>query len=61
MYEIFYTLVYFIFILPALMFDEAYIKFKKFMSVGNRWWNLPYYLLAGLVLFLIFLLLSGYR
>ena len=61
MFAIIWKIWYFIVILPILIIQEGWARFKVFMSQGNRWHNLPYFLLAFFVILLIILLLAGYR
>ena len=61
MFDILKLVWYFVVILPYLIFLEGWAMFKIFMSKGNRWHNLPYFLLAFFVILLIILLLAGYR
>ncbi len=61
MYEIVMKIIYFIFILPYLIFEEAWAMFKKFMDKDKkRWEYFPYFLLAIFVVLLVVLLFSGY-
>jgi len=61
MFEIFFRIWYFIAILPILIAIEGYSMFKKFMSQGNRWAKMPYFLLIFFVILLVLLLIAGYR
>jgi hypothetical protein len=61
MFEILMKIWFFIAILPLTIAQEGWGMFKKFMDKGNRWHNLPYFLLIVLVVLLIILFLAGYK
>ena len=58
-----YFVVFMVIILPALIVLEGLKMFFSFMTRNNKgwWWNLPYILIVILSLFMVVLLLFGYR
>ncbi|OGI57607.1 hypothetical protein A3B85_03060 [Candidatus Nomurabacteria bacterium RIFCSPHIGHO2_02_FULL_37_13] len=61
MFEIFFKIIFLIFILPVLIFFEGFSKFKALMNKKNWWWIIPYFLIVVLIILLLILWGYGYR
>lgn len=59
--EIFAKVVFFIVMLPILIFKAGYAKLKEFIKNNNYGKSWEYGLLAILVIILVILLMAGYR
>jgi NhaP-type Na+/H+ or K+/H+ antiporter len=64
MWEIFLRIWFFIIVLPIILIQEGYKKFKKYLEKKGHpmdWMYFVYAALFILVLFLVILLAEGYR
>jgi hypothetical protein len=59
--EMLMKLIYFLFVLPIIIFQEGWARLKKLLDAKGWWRHIPYFLLALLCLLLLMAWGAGYR